>query len=288
MAIKKTNKELLTKIFTVTENHYAKKSVVEALKTKVETLVSTGGEPNVLEGVKVNGTALAIAEKMVNILISAGTTNGTISFAGADIAVKGLAAMAYKANVSQDDLDAALKTVIAGKAESGDLTALAVRMGAAETSLSTLIGTTEGDGAKSVRTISAEEVAKIVAGADESYDTLKEIADWISGHASDATSMNTNIRTNAENITKLTALIGALPDDALSSNVVDYIAERISGLITESGTGNVITSLSYDSVTGKWTAAKGISALTEDDFEEFTDEEIAAAFAEAELAAAAE
>lgn len=288
MAIKKTNKELLTKIFTVTENHYAKKSVVEALKTKVETLVSTGGEPNVLEGVKVNGTALAIAEKMVNILISAGTTNGTISFAGADIAVKGLAAMAYKANVSQDDLDAALKTVIAGKAESGDLTALAVRMGAAETSLSTLIGTTEGDGAKSVRTISAEEVAKIVAGADESYDTLKEIADWISGHASDATSMNTNIRTNAENITKLTALIGALPDDALSSNVVDYIAERISGLITESGTGNVITSLSYDSVTGKWMAAKGISALTEDDFEEFTDEEITAAFAEAELAAAAE
>ena len=37
----------------------------------------------------------------------------------------------------------------------------------------------EADNNKSVRTIAAEEVAKIVTGADESYDTLKEISDWI-------------------------------------------------------------------------------------------------------------
>ena len=35
---------------------------IETVASKVEELVSTGGEANVLEGVKVNGTALAITD----------------------------------------------------------------------------------------------------------------------------------------------------------------------------------------------------------------------------------
>jgi hypothetical protein len=35
---------------------------------------------------------------------------------------------------------------------------------------------------KSVRTIAAEEVAKVVNGAPEALDTLKEIADYIAEH----------------------------------------------------------------------------------------------------------
>lgn len=93
-------------------------SEIEALTTRVEELVTAGGEPNKVEGVKVNGTALAIAEKMVDILIATGTANGTIKVNGVDVSVAGLAAMAYKANVSQSDLDAALTAVIAGKADS--------------------------------------------------------------------------------------------------------------------------------------------------------------------------
>ena len=45
-----------------------------------------------------------------------------------------------------------------------------------ESTISTLVGKDTG---KSVRSVSAEEVAKIVNGADTRYDTLKEIADWI-------------------------------------------------------------------------------------------------------------
>ena len=45
-----------------------------------------------------------------------------------------------------------------------------------ESKISTLVGEDTG---KSVRSVSAEEVAKIVNGADTRYDTLKEIADWI-------------------------------------------------------------------------------------------------------------
>lgn len=59
----------------------------------------------------------------------------------------------------------------------------------------TLIGE---DNSKSVRTIAADEVAKIVAGADQSYDTLKEISDWIIGHPNDVTEINSEITTIKE------------------------------------------------------------------------------------------
>ena len=40
-------------------------------------------------------------------------------------------------------------------------------------------GNGKADNEKTIRTIANEEVAKIIAGADKDYDTLKEIADWI-------------------------------------------------------------------------------------------------------------
>ena len=82
---------------------YTKKTDFDALNEQVQGLVTAGGEPNVLTSVKVNGVALAIAEKAVDILIATGTANGTLAVNGADIAVKGLAALAYKAQVSESD-----------------------------------------------------------------------------------------------------------------------------------------------------------------------------------------
>ena len=69
---------------------------LEAVTTKVDNLVAAGGEANILEGVKVNGAALAISDKMVDILIASGEENGTISVNGAAVAIKGLADLAYK------------------------------------------------------------------------------------------------------------------------------------------------------------------------------------------------
>lgn len=197
------------------ENDFATKESVNTLSNKVDNLVATGGEPNVLEGVKVNGTALAIADKMVNILISQGTANGAISVAGKDVLVKGLAALAYKAQVSESDLDAALKAVIDAKAAETDVTALSGKV-------TTLIG---ADANKSARTIANEELAKqlIPANAKESLDTLSELAAWIQKHPDDATAMN-----NA--ITTLTNLVGTLPEGATSTTVVAYIDEAIAAI----------------------------------------------------------
>ena len=144
---------------------------VTELSGRVDKLVTAGGEPNVLVGVKVNGTALAIAEKMVDILIATGATNGTLAVNGVNVAVKGLAALAYKAQVSESDLDTALKAVLDAKASGADL--------------ATLIGEDTG---KSARTIANEELTKqlIPESAKDSLDTLTEIAQWIQDHPDDA------------------------------------------------------------------------------------------------------
>lgn len=49
------------------------------------------------------------------------------------------------------------------------------------------------------------EIAKVVAGAPESFDTLKEMSDWIAHHEDDATAMNSAISDNKNAITALQA-----------------------------------------------------------------------------------
>lgn len=60
---------------------------------------------------------------------------------------------------------------------------------------------------KSISTMISEGIAKVVANAPASFDTLKEIADWISTHQNDASAMNTAITTNTTNITNLTTKV---------------------------------------------------------------------------------
>lgn len=105
---------------------------IEAVAEDVEGLITTGGEANVLEGVKVNGVALDIAEKMVDILVATGSADGTIAVNGVDVAVKGLSDLAFLSKVSENELDDALKAVIAAKATQSDLEALGARVTAIE------------------------------------------------------------------------------------------------------------------------------------------------------------
>ena len=85
-----------------------------------------------LRGVKVNGNALAITDKMVDILIASGEENGTLSVNGAAIAITGLASLAYKSEITEAELGEALKASIAAKATQADLDALIVRVGNVE------------------------------------------------------------------------------------------------------------------------------------------------------------
>ena len=111
------NEKHLAKLADLKALGTKQKEVADALAARVDTLENVGSQANVLEGVKVNGTALAIANKMVDILIATGSKNGSISVNGADVVIKGLAALAFKAKVSQSDLDDALAAVLEGKAD---------------------------------------------------------------------------------------------------------------------------------------------------------------------------
>ena len=59
-----------------------------------------------------------------------------------------------------------------------------------------------------------EEISKIVAGAPEDFDTLKEMSDWISKHEDSAAAMNSSIQTNKSNI------------ESLESNKVDKVTGK--------------------------------------------------------------
>lgn len=120
--------------------------------------------------------------------------------------IGGLGTLAGKSEVAYDDLAAALKALIDGKADGS--------------TVATLVGEDTG---KSVRAISAEEVAKIVAGADESYNTLKEIADWIMSDSTGAAKM-------ANDITRLDAILDGIGGEGEQATVVAYVEAMIAAL----------------------------------------------------------
>lgn len=111
-----------------------------------------------------------------------------------------------------------------------DLTDRVTAVEGKATANETAIGVLNGDETTvgSVKKTVADEVAKIVAGAPESFDTLKEISDWISGHADDAAAMNSAIQTNSSAITALQTLIGSLPEGITATDVVGYIQEAVA------------------------------------------------------------
>ena len=73
-------------------------------------------------------------------------------------------------------------------------------IGTNTTAISTLIGTVEGDNAKSVRTIATEEVLKVVDGAPDALNTLKEIADWINDDEAGAAKLAADVSANTNAI----------------------------------------------------------------------------------------
>lgn len=87
-----------------------------------------------------------------------------------------------------------------------------------QSSVGTLVGEDTG---KSMREVAAEEVAKIVAGADANFDTLKEIADWISNDTTGAASM-------ANDISLLKTTIGSLStslEDFKTTVASEYVSK---------------------------------------------------------------
>ena len=87
------NEEKLTKLKSLkalaerVKQDYATKASVSALETRVDGLVTTGGEPNKIEAVKVNGEALPVTDKAVEVgaaIQAAIAATGHASFEKAD------------------------------------------------------------------------------------------------------------------------------------------------------------------------------------------------------------
>lgn len=121
-----------------------------------------------------------------------------------------------KAVAAQTDVDA-LEAIVGAD----DTAGLRKRIKANETNIATLVG---DDASKSAREIASEEVVKVVAGAPEAYDTLKEISDWISSHGTDATSMNSAIKALQ------TILAGFGTGEGETATVKAYVDDAIAAL----------------------------------------------------------
>lgn len=77
------------------------------------------------------------------------------------------------------------------------------------------------NGGKTVEGSVAYQIAQIVADAPEAYDTLKEIATWITTHAGDAATMNADIATNKKAIADLNTLVGSTAVATQIANAID-------------------------------------------------------------------
>lgn len=114
-----------------------------------------------------------------------------------------------------------------------------------------LVGTDKGEDGranKTVREIASEEVAKIVNGADESFDTLKEVADWISTHGTDAATMNTQINANKAAIEKLNGTAETV------GSVANTVNAAIDGALKADGKDKYALAADLTTTNGKVTA----------------------------------
>lgn len=208
--------------------------------------ISAGAEANVLEGVKVNGVALSITSKIVDILIATGSTNGTISVQGTDVPIKNLAALAYKANISADELDAALKAVIDAKAESSEVSVLSGK-------IDTLNGTGSGSVSKAITDAFNDFATKV--SDDGVVNSYKELIDWAAEHGGEAAQMTAAI-TNIENL--LTG-IGGEGDPAT-------VKAAIAAAINDLNIGNYYTKTEVDTALNGKVSKEDGKGLSQNDF----------------------
>ena len=100
----------------------------------------------------------------------------------------------------------------------------------------TLIG---DDSGKSVRTIASEELVEqlIPESAQESMDTLQEIAEWIQAHPDDAAAMNLSINTLSGTCSGLSGTVKTMSENLTElSGTVKTMSENLTEL---SGTVDV-------------------------------------------------
>lgn len=102
----------------------------------------------------------------------------------------------------------------------------------------------------SVKKTVADEIAKVVAGAPESFDTLKELSDWIATHGQDAAEMNSAI-------VALQNILDGIgdTDSGEKATVVAYVTDAIAAL----NIGDYATAAQLTALAGRVTTLEGAS-----------------------------
>lgn len=188
----------------------------------------------------------------------------------------------------------ALQETVAGKADAATtLAGYGITDGMTASQVAEAIATavTGADHLDRVTVTSVEAIDVSAAGADkhiymvpkasgdsadgDKYDeymiiggALEKVGDWkvdLSDYAKTA-AVTQMIETALADYAKTADLSGLIKLTSLSA--------------TTTGTGNVVTGVEYDNTSGRFTATKGITALTEADFEAYTEAEIKALFAD--------
>lgn len=159
-----------------------------------------------------------VAEEVAKVENSAATNAAEIAKHETRIAVNEKAIEALEAG-TYDDTE--LRNLIGENANDIGANAIAIATlnGGAETT---------GSVAHTATTIAAEKVAEIVAGADAKFDTLKEIADWITNDTTGAADMANDIKALENKLvdidTTVIAHVAAAIEAALKIDGVDKYA----------------------------------------------------------------
>lgn len=195
------------------------------LRAKIEGVVTDLMLKTTAEHVYVDGNT-TLATKLATLALQSDLT-------ALQNTVNALGALAKKDKVSYADLEATLAALIDGKAEASALTEEIARAKAAEEANAGAIATAQGqidtligsDAGKSARTIANEELAaKLIGeGAQESLDTLEEIAAWIQAHPGDASAMNQAITALQNKVDTGDKTVATYVTDAINAlNIGDY------------------------------------------------------------------
>lgn len=204
-----------------TEDKFLKWEQLQKYNEKIQTKMATD-DAKVLQDAKdyaeslsgdydAAGTAQTKVDELANGAVKANTD--AITKLNGDATVEGSVDKKVK------DASDALKQQITDSTY--DDTAIQAKVTANETAIGVLNGTGEGSVAKKV----ADEIAKVVGGADESMDTLKEVSDWISNHADSAAAMQTKINANENAINTL----NGTGEGSVKKTAADAVAEYVNG-----------------------------------------------------------
>jgi len=154
------------------------------------------------------------------------------------------------------------------------------------------------DANMSARAIAAAEVAKIVADADASFDTLKEIADWIMNDTAGVASMTADIaaleaKLAGVNETVVKSIAAAIEAALMVEGVEKYaLASTVSGLATQLETlagkiteleGAKHTHANAETLAGITAAKVAAWDAAEQNAKDYTDSVLPTALTEAEI-----